>query len=107
MSKACLKIALVLPHDQALAIVIRSKLIDAASELSIRSKGLMSTQVQDLFAKSLTHAKYSADGCAYWLEMVKEEAYLDATIIDPIYKESQDICNLLSLALKKVKPNNY
>ncbi|MFY0644580.1 MAG: four helix bundle protein [Bacteroidia bacterium] len=107
LSKACMKIALVLPADQAIAIIIRSHLIDTSSKMAIGAKGVMSTQVQTLFLQNMNEAKQSADACQYWLEMVKDEGYLEDQIIDPILKESMDINHLLALAIKKIKPSNY
>ena len=105
LGKACIKIALVLPNDKALALLMRNYLVDGAAKMSVKAKGLMSTQVQDIFIKNLSEAKEAADACNYWLEFVKEENMIDSHIIDPILVESSEICKLLSLAMKKVKPN--
>lgn len=107
LSKACIKVALVLPNDKPMSLVIRPNLIESATKMTIKCKGLMSTQVPDIFLKNLVDAKEFTDGCNYWLEIVKEEGLLDEKIIDPIYQESDDISKLLSLAMRKVKPNNY
>lgn len=105
LSKACIKIALVLPQDKAISLLIRGQLVEAASSMTIKSKGLMSIQIQDIFIKNLSAAKESSDATNYWLEMVKEENLMDASIIDPILAESTEIAKLLTLAMRKVKPN--
>ncbi len=107
LSKACIKMALVLPNDKALAIVIRGNLIESSSKLSIKCKGLMNTQGQELFIKNVSEAREAADACNYWLEMVHEEGYFEEHIIDPIFQESKDISKLLALALAKVKPSGF
>lgn len=107
LSKACLKIALVLPNDKPMSLLIRPNLIESATKMTIKCKGLMSTQVPDIFIRNLSEAKEHTDGCNYWLELVKDEQLLDEKILEPIYQESEDIAKLLSLAMKKVKPNNY
>ena len=107
LSKACIKMALVLPTDKALALVIRGHLVDRASQLSIKCKGLMNTQGQELFIKNVSEALEAADACNYWLEMIKDEDFFESHIIDPIFSESQDLSKLLSLALKKVKPSGF
>lgn len=107
LSKACIKMALVLPIDKALAVAIRGHLIERASELSIKCKGLMNSQGQELFLKKVSEALEAADACNYWLEMIKDEGFFEAHIIDPIFSESQDLSKLLSLALKKVKPSGF
>ena len=84
LSTTCLKIALVLPQEKAISHIIRNQLIDCASDLAIKAKGLMATQNPEYFLKKLSAAKEAADGVNYWLELVKDESLLDATIIDPI-----------------------
>ena len=107
LSKACMKIALVLPQDKAMAIIIRSHLIDSSSSMAIKAKGVMSTQVQSLFLQNMNEAKQSADACQYWLEMVNDEGFLEGQIIEPILKENMEISHLLAMAIKKIKPTNY
>lgn len=107
LSKACVKIALVLPQDKLLCNLIRGQLIDRATDMAIKSKGLMITQNPDFFLKKLSDAKEATDGCQYWLEMIREENYLDSEIINPIFAESESISHLFALAIRKIKPNNY
>lgn len=106
LSKACIKIALVLPTDKPMALLIRSHLADTAAKMTIKSKGLMSLQIQDLFVRNMAEAKEAADACNYWLEMVKDEALISEDIINPIFAESNEICKLLGLALRKMKLSN-
>jgi hypothetical protein len=106
LSQACLKIALVLPQDKVLCNLTRNHLIDKASEMAIKSKGLMITQNPEYFLKKLSEAKEATDGCQYWLELIRDENYLDSSIIDPIFAESESISHLFALAIRKIKPNN-
>lgn len=105
LSKTCLKIALVLPADVALCNLIRAQLVDRATDMAIKSKGLMVTQNPDFFLKKLGDAKEACDGCQYWLEIISEENHLDSAIINPILEESMAISNLFAHAMRKVKPN--
>ncbi len=107
LSKTCLKIALVLPNDVALCNLIRGRIIEDATSMAIKSKGLMVTQNPDFFLQKLANAKESSDGCQYWLELISEEKYLESGIISPILEESKAISNLFALAIRKIKPNNY
>ena len=106
LSKTCLKIALVLPQEVALCNLMRVHLIEKATNMAIKSKGLMDTQNPEYFLKKLSDAKEATDGCQYWLEMIQEEAYLDSDIINPILAESIAISNLFAMAIKKIKPSN-
>lgn len=105
LSKTCLKIALVLPAEITLCNLMRGQLIDRATEMAIKSKGLMMTQNSDFFGKKLSEAKEAADGCHYWLELIHEENYLDSAIINPILAESEAISHLFAMAIRKIKPN--
>lgn len=105
LSKTCLKIALVLPTEASLAHLVRAHLIDRASDMAIKAKGLMATQNPDFFLKKLGDAKEASDGCQYWLELIRDENYLDLEIINPILEESVAISHLFALAIQKVKPN--
>ncbi len=105
LSKTCLKIALVLPAEVTMCNLMRSHLIDRATDMAIKSKGLMVTQNPDFFLKKLGDAKEACDGCQYWLELIAEDNYLDSTIINPILEESVAISNLFAQAIRKIKPN--
>lgn len=107
LSRTCIKIALVLPAEIALSNLIRGLLIEQATTLAIKSKGLMASQNPEYFLKKLSEAKESSDGVMYWLELVKDEDYLDSTIINPILAESAEISHLFAMAIQKIKPNNY
>ena len=61
LSKTCLKIALVLPAEIALCNLMRGQLIDRATDMAIKSKGLMMTQNSDFFGKKLS----INTGCKY------------------------------------------
>ncbi|PCJ65529.1 MAG: hypothetical protein COA58_08955 [Bacteroidetes bacterium] len=105
LSKTCLKIALVLPPEITMCNLMRGHLIDRATNMAIKAKGLMVTQNPDYFLKKLSEAKESCDGCAYWLELIKDENYLESDIINPILEESEAISYLFAMAIKKIKPN--
>ncbi|MDB9882247.1 hypothetical protein OAD66_03840 [Bacteroidia bacterium] len=105
LSKTCLKIALVLPTEIAMCNIVRGHLIERAADMAIKSKGLMATQNPDFFLKKLGDAKEATDGCQYWLELIKEENYLDSGIINPILEESVAISHLFAMAIQKVKPS--
>lgn len=106
LSRTCLKIALVLPTDQAMCNLIRPQLVSRATDMAIKAKGLMASQNPEYFLKKLSEAKEAADGCQYWLEFILEENYLESSIINPIVSESVVICQLFAMAIKKVKPEN-
>ena len=105
LSKTCLKIALVLPTEVAMCNLMRAHLIERATDMAIKSKGLMVTQNPDFFMKKLGDAKEACDGCQYWLELIAEENYLDSGIINPILEESAAISHLFAQAIRKIKPN--
>ena len=107
LSGACLKIALVLPADVAMCNLIRGHLIERSTDLAIKSKGLMVTMNPDYFLKKLSEAKEAADGVEYWLEMVQDDKYIDPSIMNPILEESKAVSQILALAIRKIKPNNY
>ena len=107
LSTACLKIALVLPAEVPMCNLIRGNLVEGASKLAIKAKGLMSPQSQALFLQKLSDAKENADACSYWLELIQQDKYLESKIIDPILEESNAISHLFALAIKKIGPNDY
>ena len=106
LSKTCLKIALVLPQDVALCNLIRGLLIERATDMAIKSKGLMATQNPEYFLQKLSSAKEATDGCQYFLELINDEGYLDSSIIHPILEESVSISHLFAMAIRKIKPND-
>ena len=107
LSKTCLKISLVLPVEITMCNLMRGHLIERATDMAIKSKGLVVTQNPDYFLKKLSEAKESCDGCGYWLELIKDEKYLDSDIINPILDECNSISHLFAMAIRKIKPNNY
>jgi|TARA_B110000902_G_scaffold266564_1_gene354794 hypothetical protein len=105
LSKTCLKIALVLPAEVAMCNLVRGHLIDRATDMAIKSKGLTATQNPEYFLRKLSEAKEASDGCQYWLDLIKEENYLDSAIINPILEESEAISHLFAMAIRKIKPS--
>ena len=53
LSKTCLKIALVLPTEVAMCNLMRGHLIERATDMAIKSKGLMVTQNPDFFYEEI------------------------------------------------------
>lgn len=107
LSKTCIKIALVLPHDKPMTHVIRNPLIEKAATLTIQSKGLMMPNLPDFFKNNILLAREAANGCNFWLELVKEEGLISSDIIDPIIEESALLARTFSVALKSVKTDGY
>jgi hypothetical protein len=105
LSKTSLKIALVLPKDVLISIEASKHLITHSSNLAIKSKGLMVTQNPDFFLQNLNDARASVDGCYYWLELIKDEGWVNGDILNPVLKECTAVSNLFGAAIKKIKPN--
>ena len=105
LSKTCLKIALVLPKDVLMGNLTREKLVIQSSNLAIKSKGLLVTQNSDFFLQKLNDARESVDGCYYWLDLIKEEGWVNSDILNPVLEECSAISDLFGAAIKKIKPN--
>ena len=104
LSKTCLKIALVLPKDILMSNEACKQLIAQSSNLAIKSKGLLVTQNPDFFLQKLNDARESIDGCYYWLDLIKEEVWVNSDILNPVLEECSAISDLFGAAIKKITP---
>lgn len=107
LSRTCMKIAIVLPHDKPMTHIVRTPLTERASALTILSKGLMMPSLPDFFKTNLLQAREAANGCNYWLELIKENELISSEIINPIIEESELLAKAFSVALKSVKTEGY
>ncbi len=102
LSRACLKVSSVLPHDQTMATFARVELVRHASDLGIRSRGLMVGLPPDLYIERLSKTAESCNGCAFWLQIILEEGLLNKPdILDPLIKESDSLSQMFLHALKR------
>ena len=49
LAKACLKVAMVLPHDHQMSAFARVELVRHASDLGVKTRGLMVGQLGEVF----------------------------------------------------------
>lgn len=104
LSKACLKVALVIPHDSQLATFARVELVRHASELGIKTRGLLVGQLGEVFVERLSKAADSCNGCGYWLQVVLEDKVLDKPeILEPLIQECDALSKMFLTALKSAK----
>lgn len=107
LTKACLKVAVILPSDKPLLVVAREKLIAHSSDMNILSRGLLTPTLPELFRKNLGEAQGHANACSYWLEVIAEETSIDNRIITPIIEECNSLGALFGEAMKKVKLERF
>lgn len=104
LSKACLKVSMVLPHDNQMATFARVELVRYASDLGIKTRGLMVGQLSEVFVERLSKATDSCNGCAYWLQIIQEEGILNKPeIIQPLIAECDGLSAMFLAALKAAR----
>ena len=65
----------------------------------------MVTQNPEFFLQNLNYARASVDGCYYWLELIKDEGWVNGDILNPVLEECTAVSNLFGAAIKKIKLN--
>ena len=104
LSKACMKVAMVLPHEHQMTPFAKVELIRYASDLGIRSKGLASGQLGVVFVEGLGKAIDSSNGCGFWLQVILENGLLDKReIIEPLIRETNLLSAMFMAALKTAR----
>ncbi|MBO6517264.1 MAG: hypothetical protein JJ975_12000 [Bacteroidia bacterium] len=104
LARACLKVAMVLPHDVPMATFARVELVRHASDLGVRTRGLMVGQLGEVFVERLSKAADSCNGCGFWLQTILEDGILDKKeIIQPLMTECDSLGHLFLEALKRAK----
>ncbi|MCB9261598.1 MAG: hypothetical protein H6607_04420 [Flavobacteriales bacterium] len=102
--QACLKVAMVLPAESTMATFARVELVRYASELGIKSRGLMVGQLSEIFVERLSKAADAANGCAFWLEYIlTNNIFPKPDIIIPLKEESDAMAKLFLASLKNAK----
>ncbi|MFT5723450.1 MAG: hypothetical protein ACI9JN_000563 [Bacteroidia bacterium] len=104
LAKACLKVAMVLPHDQHMATFARVEMVRHASDLGIKTRGLLVGQLGTEFVERLSKAVDSCNGCGFWLQLILEDGLINKPdILNPLIKECDAMSNLFLAALKSAK----
>ncbi|MCO4818390.1 MAG: hypothetical protein KC517_02110 [Bacteroidetes bacterium] len=104
LAKACLKVAMVLPHDQQMAAFARVELVRHASDLGVKTRGLMVGQLGEVFVERLSRAVDSCNGCGFWLQLIIDDGILNKPeIISPLVKECDTLSAMFLAALKTAK----
>jgi hypothetical protein len=104
LSKACLKVAMVLPQDNQMAAFARIELVRNASDLGIKTRGLMVGQLGEVFVDRLSKAVDSCNGCGYWLQLILDDGILNKPeILTPLIRECDELSLMFLGALKKAK----
>ncbi len=104
LSKACLKVAMVLPHDSQMATFARVELVRHASDLGIKTRGLLVGQLGEVFIDRLSKAVDHCNGCGFWLQLILEDGILNKPeILNPLIKECDTLSGMFLVALKSAK----
>jgi len=104
LAKACLKVAMVLPHDQQMAAFASVELVRHASDLGVKTRGLMVGQLGEVFVERLSRAVDSCNGCGFWLQLIIDDGILNKPeIISPLVKECDTLSAMFLAALKTAK----
>lgn len=104
LAKACLKVSQVLPHEQPMATFARVELVRHASDLGIKTRGLMVGQLGEVFVERLSKAVDSCNGCGFWLQLLLEDGILNKPdIIQPLVKECDALSRMFLGALTSAK----
>ncbi|MFT4521333.1 MAG: hypothetical protein ACI8ZN_000262 [Bacteroidia bacterium] len=101
LSDACIKVALLMPNNHAMAPYVKVELIRHSSDLCICTRSLKSEQVSSVFVERLNKAVDASNGCGYWLQMVIDQALLDQQVILPLLHEADNMSSLFLSALKR------
>ncbi|GEM_PF-446686 len=104
LAKACLKVAMVLPHDHQMSAFARVELVRHASDLGVKTRGLMVGQLGEVFVERLSKAVDSCNGCGFWLQLINDDGILNKPeIISPLIKECDTLSAMFLAALKTAK----
>ena len=78
--------------------LIRGNLVECASKLAIKAKGIDEPTVTSTCSfRKFQMQKKMPTACSYWLELIEQDNYLESNIINPILEESNAISHLFAL----------
>ncbi len=100
LSKACIKVALLMKINTAVDGHCKAELVRNASEMAIKSRSLMVSQIGRFFVERLNVAAEHATACGYWLEHIEDQGLMDVAIIRPLIKECDQLYRLFLLSAK-------
>lgn len=103
LAKACIKVCILVQPQAALNLLVKDKLLAAATELASKVRGLGMPQNSEYFAQRLNTAADAVNTCAFWLEIIRDEQMMDSSLIVPLIEECDTLLALFLLASKKVK----
>ncbi len=104
LAKACIKVAMVLPHEHQMAAFAKVELVRHAADLGVRTRGLMVGQLGEVFVDRLSKAVDSCNGCGFWLQLIHDDGILNKPdILVPLVKECDELSAMFLVALKTAK----
>jgi hypothetical protein len=103
LANACIKVSVLLPGGNALIHLVKEKLLQHATELSVKTRILGYPQNSEHFISRLNECADASNACGFWLELVKAEQLMDMSLIDPLIDECDALLKLFLLVAKKSK----
>lgn len=100
LSKACIKVALLMKVNTVVDGHCKAELVRNASEMAIKSRALMVSQIGRFFVDRLNAAAEFSIACGYWLEHIEEQELMDSAIIKPLHEECDQLYRLFLLSAK-------
>lgn len=100
----CVKLALALP-DTPLGRHIRGQLIRCSTSVAANYRAACLGQSKAIFIAKLSIVLEECDESCFWLEFIIEENLLKISLVEPLFKEGQELKAIFIVSLKTSKKN--
>lgn len=103
LAEACIKVSILLPGQTPLLVHVKDSLMKNATELGVKSRILGRPQHSEFFIQRLNQTVDATNACAFWLEMVLREQWMDTALISPLIEECDELLSMFLMAARKSK----
>ncbi|HRZ46477.1 MAG TPA: four helix bundle protein [Candidatus Paceibacterota bacterium] len=98
-----IELVLALPQSEP-GRVIGHQLMKSGTSVGANYRSACRGKSKPDFIAKLAIALEEADECGYWLELLTESGLMKETLIQPLWKEADELCAIFSSSLTTAKP---
>lgn len=101
----CVKLAMALPNTQ-LGNHIRGQLIRCSTSVASNYRAACHAQSKASFISKISIVIEEADESYFWLEFVIDEQMIERDLVDPLFKEADELTAIFIASRRTARQNN-
>ena len=101
----CIKLSIVLPKT-TLGRHVKGQLIRCATSVAANYRAVCVAQSKASFVSKISIVIEEADESAFWLELISDENLLKANLLEPLFREANELTAIFISSKKTARKRN-